>query len=779
MKEKIGNIILDYEYYPGKDLYSDGQVEDELLAISKKYEETELNQVISEKKSWPVMYHFSHIRRNIVEWLPVSCQDTVLEIGAGCGAITGALAQKAKKVTCVELSRKRSYINAHRNKNYNNVEILVGNFQDIADNLQEKFDYITLIGVFEYSEGYIGGENPYVDMLKKVSGLLKPYGKLVIAIENRLGMKYWAGCTEDHVGRYYEGLEGYPETRGVRTFSLKELKSIFAEAGNLQYEMYYPYPDYKFPMQIYSDQWLPQTGELREINYNFDRSRIRLYDETSVADSLISNDLFPEFSNSFLVIASPDMCQENKERAIYTKFSNERRENFSLRTQIIRKSDGKLTVKKFSENFRGWDHLKQIHDYGQKLSELYRNTPIRLNQCLLKETHIELEYLKGITLEQVLDHLVEEKKYEQVWDTLHRYLEELEKVANSTFEVTAAFEKIFGPSELTGRYACAPITNIDVVCSNIIWTDQIWHMLDYEWTYEFPIPVKYQIYRVIKYYLYTSTIRKPLLQMGFFERAGISEDEILIFDRMEEKFQKYILGQLVPIRHMYEAISPGTVFDLKKYSWKDHNIHVYVDYGDDFSENNSWFLQHQGNGYRGTINVPNETVRLRIDPCEESCMVYLKGFFIKDQEEWKNVHFICNGECIGEHLYYFDTEDPYFIMDEIPDGVSEILAEMEFLSLNQNKEHILTSLLEKSSKLEECQKKTDKKYQELLQRMQKLELELNEKTEQLQMVENSLNEKTLQLQTSERTIQEMKNTKVWKLYSACKRGIGKHESDLQ
>ena len=135
MKEKIGNIILDYEYYPGKDLYSDGQVEDELLAISKKYEETELNQVISEKKSWPVMYHFSHIRRNIVEWLPVSCQDTVLEIGAGCGAITGALAQKAKKVTCVELSRKRSYINAHRNKNYNNVEILVGNFQDIADNL--------------------------------------------------------------------------------------------------------------------------------------------------------------------------------------------------------------------------------------------------------------------------------------------------------------------------------------------------------------------------------------------------------------------------------------------------------------------------------------------------------------------------------------------------------------------------------------------------------------------------------------------------------------------
>ena len=31
MQEKIGNVTLDYEYYPGEDLYSDGPVEEELL----------------------------------------------------------------------------------------------------------------------------------------------------------------------------------------------------------------------------------------------------------------------------------------------------------------------------------------------------------------------------------------------------------------------------------------------------------------------------------------------------------------------------------------------------------------------------------------------------------------------------------------------------------------------------------------------------------------------------------------------------------------------------
>ena len=28
--EKVGNILLDYEFYPGEDLYSDGPVEDEM-----------------------------------------------------------------------------------------------------------------------------------------------------------------------------------------------------------------------------------------------------------------------------------------------------------------------------------------------------------------------------------------------------------------------------------------------------------------------------------------------------------------------------------------------------------------------------------------------------------------------------------------------------------------------------------------------------------------------------------------------------------------------------
>lgn len=57
-QEKVGNVVLDYTFYPGEDLYSDGPVEDMMLEIAKKYGEDEWNRAIAESKSWPALYHF-------------------------------------------------------------------------------------------------------------------------------------------------------------------------------------------------------------------------------------------------------------------------------------------------------------------------------------------------------------------------------------------------------------------------------------------------------------------------------------------------------------------------------------------------------------------------------------------------------------------------------------------------------------------------------------------------------------------------------------------------
>ncbi|HGS9537088.1 TPA: class I SAM-dependent methyltransferase, partial [Clostridioides difficile] len=278
MEKYIGNIKLNFDFYKGNDLYSDGVVEDELLDIVKNYSEYE--DIIKERKEWPIIYHLSKIRENIIEWIPINKTDNVLEVGSGCGAITGILSKKAKQVDCIELSQKRSYINAYRNKSKSNINIFVGNFEDIEKNMTEKYDYITLIGVFEYAESYINSKKPYIEFLRIVKKHLKKNGKIIIAIENRLGLKYWAGCKEDHLGTYFEGLEGYREDKGIKTFSKNELEDIFKLVGFYKYNFYYPYPDYKLPITIYSDEYLPKLGELNNNFRNFDLDRVVTFNET-------------------------------------------------------------------------------------------------------------------------------------------------------------------------------------------------------------------------------------------------------------------------------------------------------------------------------------------------------------------------------------------------------------------------------------------------------------------------------------------------------------------
>lgn len=300
--EYIGKVYLSYKNYTGKDLYSDGKIEDEILEIVKNNNKNDFDRIINLKNSWPIRYHLSEERENIIDWIPITKKDSVLEIGSGCGAITGGIAKKAKNVTCIELSKKRSLINAYKNKEMDNIEIIVGNFEDIEFETEKKFDYITLIGVYEYAESYIKSDNPYIEFIEKLSKNLKKNGKLIIAIENKFGLKYWAGSKEDHVDNYFEGIEGYRKTYGVKTFSNKELEKNINEAGFNIIEWYYPYPDYKFPQIIYSDYFLPKIGELTDNKGNFDSDRIVLFDEGKVYDNIIRNNMFKIFSNSYLLI---------------------------------------------------------------------------------------------------------------------------------------------------------------------------------------------------------------------------------------------------------------------------------------------------------------------------------------------------------------------------------------------------------------------------------------------------------------------------------------------
>lgn len=294
----MANLNLDF--YGGKDLYFDSGEDRllELLQSGKPHAE-----ILAENNDWPLLYHLCEDRHNLLAWYPFQRETALLEIGGGCGALTGLFCDRVDQVAVVELSKKRSSIIATRLPAADNLEIIVGNINDVV--FQQSFDYVTLIGVMEYAKSFFSEGDPYQQLLTKIRKILKPGGKLFVAIENQFGLKYFAGATEDHTGQLFDGLEGYPHSNRVETFGKYELESVLHQNGFTQTEFYYPFPDYKLPSEIFSDDYLPEPHHILQNAPNFDNNRYQLFDEGMAYVSIIKNKMFPFFSNSFLVVASP------------------------------------------------------------------------------------------------------------------------------------------------------------------------------------------------------------------------------------------------------------------------------------------------------------------------------------------------------------------------------------------------------------------------------------------------------------------------------------------
>lgn len=603
MTEKIGNVSLKLDYYEGQDLYSDGTVEEELLEAVKTHSREEFPELIRKKGNWPFLYHLSEQRANIIDWYPIREGASVLEVGAGCGAITGALTRRGGRVVANDLSRRRSLINAWRNRDAKNLEIMVGNFNTVADALEEKFDYITLIGVFEYAESYIQEAEPGRTFLEKINRLLKEDGEILMAIENRLGLKYFAGCMEDHKGRVFEGIEGYPNTTGVCTYSKSELEHLLKSSGFTDYEFYYPYPDYKLPVSVYSEERQPEKGELLNNMRNFDGDRYVLFDEGKAFDSMAGTGDFPIFSNSFFVrvkkkkddgqvfpetgleraggpegeadLKKAGKPEEERQKVSvletnpisYAKFSRERSLPFQIVT-LITKRQGKPTVIKRALHPSGKGHIVGLEKNQRLLAGLYPGDQLAVCPCRINEEgEAEFAFCQGKNLEQVLDGLVRKKDFANI-RRLAGYLYEILKNARGVapFVPSAEFEGLFGRVELPGEQFAAPVSNLDMLFANLIWSGDAKQtgageiraqfdpgefgqersagltLVDYEWVFDFMIPISYIYARSILLHGTLQTLPKEQLE-ELYEIAGIKPQQVALYYQMEMRFQQYVSGE--------------------------------------------------------------------------------------------------------------------------------------------------------------------------------------------------------------------------------------------
>ncbi|NHC33569.1 class I SAM-dependent methyltransferase [Scytonema millei] len=118
----------------------------------------------------PMWNHNSHYHRFLLKQLTLHC-DNILEIGCGTGKLSRLLAQRADRVTAIDLSPKMIEIAKQQSQDYANI-----NFQ-VADILKwrfpvSQFDAIVSIATFHHL--------PLERLLPNLEIALKPGGKLIV-----------------------------------------------------------------------------------------------------------------------------------------------------------------------------------------------------------------------------------------------------------------------------------------------------------------------------------------------------------------------------------------------------------------------------------------------------------------------------------------------------------------------------------------------------------------------------------------------------------------------
>ncbi|MFR4352685.1 MAG: class I SAM-dependent methyltransferase [Roseburia sp.] len=524
-------------WYKNEDLYSDGDVEDTIIRLIAENEPEHYIDAIYDNFNWPTYYHLTHLRKNILNWYDFKPGSSVLEIGCGLGAITSVLCEKCGDVTAVELSKRRATGALLRCREKENLEIIVGNLNDIE--FEKKFDYITLIGVFEYQGSYTDSENPYGDFLKKIKKLLKPDGKLLIAIENQYGLKYWCGALEDHVGIPFEGMNQYiTSKRGVRTFSKAALEKLVKDSGFQNTYFYYPMPDYKLPTVVYSERYLPKNENMQNLQcyYTPDRSTL-VADEKGMYRDIIENGVFEFFANSFLVECSD--CDEIG-KMTFVSLASERKEAYQIATRFT--DSGKVEkialtdacVKK---------HLRQITENEKAM----RKNGVKVWESRWENDKIVSDYLHEPLLEdKVLEAWQSGRSQEiyEVYDLL--YSEILKSSEQIGWEENVLYslgleiepdEEAYGPILKVG-YLDMILRNAFCVGGEVYWFDQ-------EWILE-GVPAKFVLFR------------------GIAQLYG-AYPELDDFFQIEALLERYGIHQVYEVFQNLERMFTGLIFDEKQF----------------------------------------------------------------------------------------------------------------------------------------------------------------------------------------------------------------------
>jgi hypothetical protein len=591
----------------------------------------------------------------IIGWLPVHSTDRVLVISDAVYPKKPALPWDCK------------------------VDILPHYYEEIKE---EPYDYVIVTNLSSMPFSALK------EFLTKIKHYIKRSGQVCLIAPNRLSYRSWNGISIPGEGELLKPRDSENERL---PYTRSELLDVIGK--NWKYTFYYLAPTIDFITDIWSDKSLPDKTGYSEDSFYYGRDRVLFHHDYDVLGATMDEGLYPELADAYVVLLSVSGMRHNIPERIH--YSVRRRDEFQTVTEIRGKRVEKRPFKKVAT-----PHLLHIQSVYSELRQRYHGCSLQWNKIIsTDEANTRFEFIKGETLENQLDQLLKEEKIEEICIWIRKYFDCFRSGQSmELYSMTEGFEEVFGSLNedeirMLSGMGTLPITDIDCIFGNALIQNKGFEIMDYEWTFRFPIPFEYVEWRCIHYYLNYREDRKAAIGNKLYETFKLDEKKRKLFHKMEKSFQFYVMGNNGTYQQSLEA--RGSVLNVQNLceKWQDivrvSGSSAYFDRGTGFSEGDSIGLQPQ-ELQRGTLCVDlrtdDDVSKLRIDPVAANGLFLLYEVSVNetsmmDDHEGKISFQNMTEITISKQVRAFLTErmDPQIIISV--GGQSRVHMEYRYLSL--------------------------------------------------------------------------------------------------
>lgn len=520
---------VNYEFYQSENDKITKEEENFVMKFSERFDKKA--ETMEQGATLDEILALSEIRENILSWYPFNKNSKILEMGANIGELTGLLCKRAKEVVAIEESKTKAEIIAKRYNNLENLEIIAGKVDDIK--FQTKFDYIILIGYLENKDVC------FQNIMDKLINFLNEDGVILLAIDNKLGMKYFSKTDKT----------GITVTNPVDTQFVKkeEICSYFEKIGFKDINIYYPMPDWKLTNAIFTDLRPISKNDLsRNVIYNSEDTII-FYDENAVYRELLDNknEKINNFMNTFLFEISKQKLDNDIK---FVSFSNMRKSEYRIKTIMTQKYVYKYPVNRESEK-----HIEETKKNIDIMNSSGLKTLDRYD-----ENRIISTFSSEKTLDEIIISLFKDNKKNEAISLMKRFENEIKEklqkgnVENNVFE---RYDIKVEEEELKKMHFLKEGL-WDLIFQNCFYINEEFYFYDQEWKEE-NLPIDFIMYRAIKYF---TRLKKYISDEELYSILNINTSMIKVFDELDDKIQEKIRNPI-----MWKLNTQGeNVMELKR-----------------------------------------------------------------------------------------------------------------------------------------------------------------------------------------------------------------------